>query len=118
MATLLKLLVAALIIHAAVRGGAAALTYYQFRDDTEQVLKFSEKASEAELHKEIVAKAEALDVPIDPDDIDVRRDGSRNIASAEYTQQVELVPRYPYPIHFSFRVDATPSHVKIPGGRP
>jgi hypothetical protein len=106
MGTLIKLLIAGLIVHAAVRGGLAAWTYFQFKDEAQQVIRFGGDESEAELHNRIVARAAALQVPIAPDDIEVHKDDRRAEAWAAYTQPVEFIPRYPVPVKVAFRVEA------------
>jgi hypothetical protein len=58
------------------------------------------------LRDEILAKAKELSLPIQPDDVRVRRDGVRTTAQAAYTQPVEFFPKFQYPIKFSFLVDA------------
>jgi hypothetical protein len=103
--TIIKLLIAAAILNAAVRGGMAAFTYYQFKDRAEQLVIFGARATPAELHNQIVATATELEVPIDPENITVEREGSRTRAEAAYVQPVEFFPSYTYPVNFSFRVE-------------
>jgi hypothetical protein len=106
MRTLVRLLIAGVIVHAAVRGGQAAWTYFHFKDEAQQIIRFSPDSSETELHDRILAKAEELQVPIAPDDIEVHKDDRRSEAWAAYTQPVELLPRYPVPVKIAFRVEA------------
>jgi hypothetical protein len=39
------------------------------------------------------------------DDIQVERDGLKTIATASYTEAVEVFPNYKYPIKFHFTVE-------------
>jgi len=103
--TIIKLLIAAAVLNAAARGGMAAWTYYQFRDKTEQLVIFGARATPAELHDQIVETAAELDVPIDPENITIEREGARTRAEAAYVQPVEFFPSYTYPVNFSFRVE-------------
>ena len=105
MKTIIKILIAAALLNAAVRGGMVALTYYQFRDRTEQLVIFGAGSTPAELHNQIVETAAELSVPIAPEDIIVEREGSRTRAEASYVQPVEFFPNYTYPVNLSFRVE-------------
>jgi len=106
MKTFFKLVIALLLLNAVARGAWATWNYYQLRDATQELLTFSPKATSDELHNAILIKAQQLNLPLKPEDVDVRRDGLRTVAEASYTQAVEFVPSYFYPIKFSFLVDA------------
>jgi len=106
MKTLFKLVIALLLLNAVARGAWATWNYYQLRDATQELLTFSPRATSDELHNEILVKAQELNLPLKPEDVDVRRNGMRTVAEASYTQAVEFFPSYSYPIKFSFLVDA------------
>jgi hypothetical protein len=106
MKTLIKLLVAAVVINAAARGGMTAWSYYHFQDETEQLIRFGFDEPVEELHDRIAQRAMELRIPIRSDAIEVRREGPRTVATAAYTQPVELFPRYVYPLALSFEVEA------------
>ena len=106
MKTFIKLLIAAAIINACVRGAMAAWTYYQFKDAAQQTIVFGARSSPAQLRNQIMQRAVELEVPVLPQNIQVTRDESRTVAAAEYTQAVELFPNYRHPFTFSFRVDS------------
>ena len=106
MKTIVKLLVAAAIINAAVRGASAAWSYYQLKDAAQQTVVFGAGATTDDLHGQIMRRAAEYDVPLQPGDLTVTRDGPRTIAEGSYTQPVELFPRYVYPFQFRFSVDA------------
>jgi hypothetical protein len=103
--TIVKLLIALVVINAAVRGGMAMWKYYQFKDAAQQLVIFGVKETPTQLHNEVLARAQDLDVPIAPENVNIRREGARTWADAKYTEQVELFPRYRYPIEFSFSVE-------------
>jgi hypothetical protein len=106
MKTLIKLLVAAAIIHAVVRSGASAATYWELKDTAHQMLVFGGGASPEQLHESILAKAAELSVPLAPENVFVRREGVRTTAEGSYTDRVEFLPRYRYPITYTFKVEA------------
>jgi hypothetical protein len=106
MKTLFKLVVAVLVLNAAVRGALAMWQYYQFKDAAQQIVLFSQRAEPEEIQADIVARATAMSVPVQPDDIKVSRDGERTVAEGSYTRPVEFLPNYPWPVKFTFIVDA------------
>ena len=106
MKTIIKLVIAIVIANAAIRVGLVAAKYYQLKDQTQELLTFSANATPNELQNQLIAKAEALGVPIVPDDITVTRDGLRTVANIAYSQSVEVFPNYKYRIKFHFTADA------------
>ena len=106
MKTLFKLVLAILVLNAAVRGTLAMWQYYQFKDAAQQVVLFGQRADPEEIQADIVARATELSVPIRPDDIKVSRTGPRTIAEGYYIQTVQFFPNYPWPVKFTFLVDA------------
>ena len=106
MKTLLKLLVAAAVLHAVYRAGVSAATYYELKDAAQQMLVFGGGATPGQLQESILAKAEELAVPLAPEDVIVQREGVRTTAEASYTDPIEILPRYRYPFTYSFRVEA------------
>ena len=106
MKTLSKLVIAILLLNAAVRGGLAMWQYYQFKDAAQQVVLFGQRADPEEIQANIVARATELSVPVQLDDIKVSRDGTRTVAEGYYIQTVQFFPNYPYPVKFTFQVDA------------
>ena len=107
MKTIVKILIAAAILNAAVRVGYAYAGFYQLQDASQQLLTFGAQAQAGEIQRRMLQKANELNVPLSPEDIDVQRDGLKTIATAAYTQSVEVFPNYKYPITFHFSVNAT-----------
>jgi type III secretion system FlhB-like substrate exporter len=106
MKTLIKLIIAAVVVNAAYRGGSAYLKYYQFKDETQQMILFGQAEPVATLTKQIIGEAAKRDVPLDEDDVMVTREGTRTVAEVSYTENVEIFPRYFYPVAFSFNAEA------------
>jgi hypothetical protein len=103
--TIIKLLIAIALVNAVARVGLAAARYYEFKDETQELVTFGGDATTNEIQNHIMEKAEALALPIEYDDVNVTRDGFRTIATASYTQPVEVFPSYEYPITFHFSVE-------------
>jgi len=106
MATIVKLLIVAAILNAAVRGGTVAWAHYQLEDEAQRLVQFESDQPDVELHKEILAKAGALAVPLDPEQVTVRRERNRTMADVAYTRRVEYFPTFVYAVPFSFHVEA------------
>ena len=105
MKTVIKLLIAVAVVNGVVRVGLAAASYYQFKDQVQEIVTFGAEAPVGELQDQVLERATALSLPVDAEDIEVTREGKRTAASASYTQQVEVFPSYQYPINFQFTVE-------------
>jgi hypothetical protein len=106
MKTIIKLLIALVILNAVARGAMAAWSYYEFRDAAAELVLFGSRATTTELHDQILSRAGELDVPVAPANVNVQRQGARTWADVSYTQPVEYFPRNFYPVELSFTVDA------------
>jgi hypothetical protein len=105
MKIILKLLVVGFLINASVRGGIAALRYYELKDTAQQAVLFGATNPPEAIRQRILQKAEQLQIPLAPDDLLVQRQGGRTWADAAYRQPIELFPNQKYPIDFSFSVE-------------
>ena len=106
MKTVIKLIIAAVLVNAAYRGGSVFLKYYQFKDETQQMILFGQAETVTALASQILNEATKRDVPLDGDGVDVTREGMRTVAEVSYTEKIELFPRYFYPMDFSFSAEA------------
>jgi hypothetical protein len=105
MKTIIKLLIAIAIVNAVVRVGMATASYYEFKDQVQQMVTFGADAPVGELQDHMLERATSLNLPIAAEDVEVTREGKRTAASASYTQPVEVFPSYEYPIDFQFTVE-------------
>jgi hypothetical protein len=62
--------------------------------------------SPAQIATRVLDKASELNVPLDPENLDVSRDRDLTVVSVVYTQPVELFPNFLYPLELSFAVEA------------
>jgi len=106
MKTIIKLIVVAIVLNAVFQGAREAWRYYQLKDAAQQALIFGGGATTGQLHTQILERATELALPLEPENLAVRRTGQRTIAEARYTQPVELFPNYQFPVDLSFVVDA------------
>jgi hypothetical protein len=105
MKTVLKVVIAVALLNAVVRGADSAWHYYQLKDAAERALLFGSQRTSKQVHAQIMERALELQLPLNPEDLSVRWGNGRRIAEASYTQQIEFLPRYQYPVLFSFNVD-------------
>jgi hypothetical protein len=103
---LVKLIIAALILHATWRAGTVYFRYYQFKDGVQQTAQFSGTRSENELHNRVMELANEMQVPVDSERVTVRRQDNHTLIDASYDERIELLPRYYYPWQFRVNVDA------------
>ena len=104
--TIIKLLIAVVILNGVYRGGAVAWDYYQLKDAAQQMLLFGANASTEELSGQILAKAEEQGIPLEPENLIIRRDEGRTFVHASYRQPLDYFPNVIYPLDLSFDVDA------------
>ncbi len=105
MKAIIKLIIAALILHATWRAGTVYLRYYEFKDDVTQVAQFGTNQPDSLLRNGVIDAAKRREIELHPDAITVRRQNHHIIIEASYTEQVELAPRYFYPWEAKVHVD-------------
>lgn len=113
--TVVKLLIALAVVNAAARAGMTAWRHYELKDAAQQLILFGSNVPTAQISYLILDRAVQLDVPLEPENIDITRDGTRTVVYASYTKPVEFFPAFIYPLDLSFTVEAlslNPSNVE------
>ena len=105
MKAIIKLVIAALVIHATWRAGTVYLRHYEFKDEVTQIAQFGESVPNNVLHGHVLDAAQRLDIPVEPDSVTVQRRKAHILIDANYTEQVEVLPRYFYPWQAKMHVD-------------
>jgi hypothetical protein len=105
MKAIIKLIIAALVLHATWRAGTVYLRYYEFKDDVTQIAQFGTRQTDNELRSGVVDAAKRRQIALDADSVTVRRQNHHIIIDATYSEQVELAPRYFYPWDARLHVD-------------
>ena len=105
MKVIIKLIIAALIIHATWRAGTVALRYHGLKDDVTQIAQFGTRQTDNELRNGVIDAARRRDIALQPGTVTVLRQNHHIIIDAIYTEQVELAPRYFYPWDAKLHVD-------------
>ena len=103
MRTIVKLALAALIVHAAYQVGIAYWDHYQFTDAVQQVAQFGESEPIPEIKRRVMELAAERRLPIPEDAITVTRERRRIDVDGEYVRDVLLAPGYKKP--WTFKVD-------------
>jgi hypothetical protein len=106
MKALLRLVIAALVIHATWRAGTVFWRNYQFRDGVQQTAQFSGHRSNDELVGQVMELARANEIPLEESAVNVRRTENHTLIDVSYEERIELLPRYFYPWRFNVNVDA------------
>lgn len=104
MRTLIKLLIAGLLLHATWRIGEAYWEHYQFEDDVQNAAQFSGTAGSGEISQTVLNLAAEHGIPLAPENLQVSREQRRVVVSGAYVRDIQVLPRYPRPWDFSFDV--------------
>ena len=118
MKTIIKIAISLAVINAAFHAAEAAWRYYQLKDATQQLIIFGSQEQASELQNRIVEKAVELRVPLLPENVIIRREGTRTFVDAAYTQPVEYFPNQVYPADLKFSVEAFAANVVNPDAPP
>ena len=106
MGTIIKWGMAALIVHGALRASEAYWTYYAFRDAVQATAQFAGAMSEHDVHALVMEIAADMDIPVQPEQVTVRKGGNHTIVEASYVDRIEILPTYFRPWGFEVNVDA------------
>jgi hypothetical protein len=104
---LLKLAVFLLVANALYQVVPVSLRYFEFRDAVREMALFPQKLSEAQLVDKVMEIAEEHGIPLERDDVQVRRafDGSV-VVDLSYVEPLRFLPGFEYP--WEFEVIARP----------
>ena len=102
--TLIKLLIAGLILHGLFRLGMAYWEQYEFEDAVQRAVQFAEKAPPEEIRKSVLELAAEREIPLSPEAIAVQRRQRQITVEAAYERDVEVLPRYFRTFEFDIRV--------------
>jgi hypothetical protein len=106
MKTLIKLTVAALIVHAAWQAGNVYWRYHMFKDGVQSTAQFSGAGPIDDLQDRVMEIAAQYRIPLESDQVTVRREMNHTLIDAVYSDRIEILPSYFYPWEFRVNVDA------------
>jgi hypothetical protein len=94
MKTIIKIVVALVIVTVCFNASRAALNNYQFEDAVHEGLIFDVRASDKEIVEMITKLAGPYDIPIAVEDIAIRQVGQDVQVNMSYTRKVVLIPGF------------------------
>jgi hypothetical protein len=94
MKTIIKLVVAAILLTATVQAGRAAIKHYTFVDALQEAMLFAGSRTEEELADRVMEIAGDHQIPLDPENLTVRREPFQVVIDAPYTDSVALLPGF------------------------
>ena len=106
MKTIIKLAIAALVIHACFRAGSVYVKHYNFKDAVKETAQFSGTKTDDVLHARVIELAKEYQIPLEPANVTVRRVDNHTQIDAIYNEKIEILPTYFYPWDFKVNVDA------------
>lgn len=92
MKTLIKVLIAIVMLNASVRGGAAAMRYFQLKQAAQDAVLFGADSTPEQIQTQILQKANELKLSVEPTNVVVARDGGHTRADTVYKATVEYLP--------------------------
>ena len=92
MKTLIKIVLALLILTAMFNAGRAAFNNYSFEDAVHEGLLFDPNSSDAEITEMIMKLAREYDIPLENGGIKIQSKGQDLVVDMSYTQNVVLIP--------------------------
>src|SRR4051812_5328883 len=101
---IVKLAVFVLVANALYQVTPVALHHFQFKDALQELALYSQKSTDADLVARAQALAEENSVPVQREDIHVRREPGSIHIEASYVEPLWLLPQYSYP--WRFDIDA------------
>jgi hypothetical protein len=118
MKTIIKLVIAAVVVNACARAGIAAMHYYQLKQAAQEAVLFGAEVSPQDIQQQILNKAIALKLPVQEKDIVVQRNGGRTWAEAAYRETVEYFPGQKHSVDLSFAVEGYSMVLAPTSGKP
>src|SRR5262245_47388052 len=92
MKTLIKLLLAAIVLTATVQASRAAIRHYSFVDALQEAMLFAGSRTEEELADRVMELAGDHGVPLEPESVSVRREAFLVVVQAPYSADIDLLP--------------------------
>jgi len=106
MRTFIKLALAALALYVGWRVGTAYWSSYRFQDAVQEAAQFAFRQSESELQDRVLSIASEMRIPVQREDISVRKTLTEVFIDVPYTDRIQILPRYTYPWRFTVKVHA------------
>jgi hypothetical protein len=92
MKTIIKIVLAILVVTACFNAARAAMSNYQFEDAVHELLLFDPHASDQEIMNFVTKTADQYGVPLDPEDVNIHQVGQDVVVDMSYTESINLIP--------------------------
>lgn len=92
MKTIIKIVIALVVLTAAAQWGMTALTNYQFQDAVHEALIFAPNSTDQELRDTVMELAGNKGIPVDVNDVKIRQVGPDLFVDITYEIDVRLIP--------------------------
>lgn len=76
--------------------------YLEFKDSVQQMARYEGRRKDDELQQRVLDAAGALQVPLAPGAVGIRRHQGYVYIAVHYTESLEVLPRYRYPWEIRF----------------
>ena len=103
--TAVKLALLAIAANATWHFYLAYSAHYRLRDTAREIAQNRGDKTDTQVHDEIMAVAEEVEVPVSPEELTVSHEGSTTTISASYSRPLEVLPNKSIDWAFTFRVD-------------
>jgi hypothetical protein len=104
----IKLLILAMILHAAFRIVPVFYTHWKFRDALTELATYSNRRTADEVLDKAVRLAKDYELPLDRGDFAIRREKQFTSIATRYDVQLEYFPRQYYPYEFVIDIAGEP----------
>ena len=101
---LFRVAIAALLLFAGYRIGQAYIAHYAFTDEVDRIAQRGVRTDDTAVRAAVVEAATRLNIPIDPEHVNVRLDGDNVYVDLRYSRAVEILPGYRRPWEFEVSV--------------
>jgi len=106
--TIVKLIILAVIVNAAVNVVPVFWADFRFKDAVKELARFSAKLDDKKIAGEVMDIAVRMEVPLAAQDVRVSRLGKRVVIETSYHVEMEYFPQQFYGRDFSMRVVGEP----------
>lgn len=103
---LVQLAIVLLIANALYRVAPVTIHNYQFKDALRELALFSQKATDAEIMDRVMALADENNIPLDRDDVQIRRSNAQLIIDVSYVETMKVLPGYDWVHQFDIEAKA------------
>jgi hypothetical protein len=103
---LIQLAIFLLIANAIYRIAPVSVHYYKFKDAVQELVLFSQKASDAQLLDRVMELADENSIPLDREWVQIHRSTGQLTIDVSYVETMKVLPGYDYVRQFDVEARA------------